>query len=48
MSLTDQTIRSRAGEELDAAVIDGYLKDHIPGLAGPAAQSASSPAARPT
>ncbi|MFJ3050808.1 phosphotransferase family protein [Pseudomonas nitroreducens] len=34
MSLTDQTIRSREGEELDAAVIDGYLKDQIPGLQG--------------
>ncbi|MCY1267020.1 Phosphotransferase enzyme family protein [compost metagenome] len=34
MSLTDQTIRSREGEELDAAVIDPYLKAHIPGLQG--------------
>ncbi|WP_223625862.1 hypothetical protein, partial [Pseudomonas monteilii] len=26
MSLTDQSTRIRAGEELDAAVIDPYLK----------------------
>ena len=34
MTLSDQTIRSREGEELDAAVIDPYLKAHIPGLNG--------------
>lgn len=34
MSLTDQSTRIRAGEELDAAVIDPYLKAHIPGLEG--------------
>ncbi len=34
MTLSDQTIRSREGEELDAAVIDPYLKAHIPGLTG--------------
>ena len=34
MTLSDQTIRSREGEELDAAVIDVYLKEHIPGLSG--------------
>lgn len=34
MSLTDQSTRIRQGEELDAAVIDPYLKAHIPGLQG--------------
>lgn len=34
MTVSDQTIRSREGEELDAAVVDSYLKDHIPGLSG--------------
>ncbi|PTU73428.1 phosphotransferase family protein [Pseudomonas mangrovi] len=34
MTLSDQTIRSREGEELDAGVIDAYLKAHIPGLTG--------------
>ncbi|WP_448195026.1 phosphotransferase family protein [Pseudomonas aeruginosa] len=34
MSLTDQSTRIRAGEELDADVIDPYLKAHIPGLEG--------------
>lgn len=47
MSLTDQSTRIRAGEELDAAVIDPYLKAHIPGLEAPR-RSASSPVARPT
>ncbi|WP_457787310.1 phosphotransferase family protein [Pseudomonas sp. PL-6] len=36
MALTDQSTRIRAGEELDAAVIDAYLKAHIPGLSGAA------------
>ncbi|WP_166363050.1 phosphotransferase family protein [Pseudomonas akapageensis] len=34
MSLTDQSTRIRSGEELDASLIDPYLKAHIPGLAG--------------
>ncbi|MCY1407008.1 Phosphotransferase enzyme family protein [compost metagenome] len=34
MSLTDQSTRIRAGEELDASLIDPYLKAHIPGLEG--------------
>ncbi|CAD5110363.1 phosphotransferase family protein [Zestomonas carbonaria] len=34
MALTDQSTRIREGEELDAAVIDAYLKQHIPGLGG--------------
>ncbi len=34
MTLTDQSIGIRTGEELDAAVIDAYLKAHIPGLSG--------------
>ncbi|MFB4390469.1 MULTISPECIES: phosphotransferase family protein [unclassified Pseudomonas] len=34
MTLTDQSTQVRPGEELDAAVIDPYLKAHIPGLAG--------------
>ncbi|MDF0731625.1 phosphotransferase family protein [Pseudomonas entomophila] len=34
MTLTDQSTQVRPGEELDAAVIDPYLKAHIPGLDG--------------
>ena len=34
MTLTDPTIDIREGEELDANVIDLYLKAHIPGLEG--------------
>ncbi|MNQ01222.1 putative aminoglycoside phosphotransferase [compost metagenome] len=34
MALTDQSTRIREGEELDAAIIDPYLKAHIPGLTG--------------
>ena len=34
MTLTDQSTRIRDGEELDASVIDQYLKAHIPGLTG--------------
>lgn len=34
MTISDQTIQTREGEELDANVIDAYLKDHIPGLTG--------------
>ncbi|CAE6921522.1 Aminoglycoside phosphotransferase [Pseudomonas marincola] len=34
MALTDQSTRIRDGEELDAAVIDQYLKSHISGLSG--------------
>eukprot|EP01034_Spumella_vulgaris_P047080 gene47080-58743_t len=34
MTLTDQSTRTRAGEELDASLIDPYLKAHIPGLSG--------------
>jgi len=36
MTLTDQSTQVRPGEELDAGVIDPYLKSHIPGLAGTA------------
>lgn len=34
MALTDQSTQIRAGEELDAALIDPYLKAQIPGLEG--------------
>ena len=34
MTLTDQSTQVRPGEELDAAVIDPYLKAHIAGLQG--------------
>ncbi|MBC3410627.1 phosphotransferase family protein [Pseudomonas sp. SWRI51] len=34
MTLTDQSTQVRPGEELDASVIDPYLKAHIPGLIG--------------
>ncbi len=34
MAFTDQSTRVRDGEELDANVIDPYLKAHIPGLTG--------------
>ena len=34
MALTDQSTQIRAGEELDVARIDPYLKAHIPGLGG--------------
>ncbi|WP_095093930.1 phosphotransferase family protein [Pseudomonas sp. Irchel 3A5] len=34
MALTDQSTDIRAGEELDAALIDPYLKAQIPGLEG--------------
>jgi aminoglycoside phosphotransferase (APT) family kinase protein len=34
MTLNDQTIASREGEELDTQVIDSYLKSTIPGLSG--------------
>ena len=34
MTLTDQSTQVRPGEELDAAVIDPYLKGHIAGLEG--------------
>lgn len=34
MTLTDQSTQVRPGEELDASVIDLYLKAHIPGLIG--------------
>lgn len=34
MTMTDQTIDSRAGEELDSAIIDAYLKGQMPGLQG--------------
>ena len=34
MALNDQSTRIRDGEELDAAIIDSYLKAHIPGLSG--------------
>ena len=36
MALTDQSTRIRTGEELDADVIDAYLKANIPGLSGTA------------
>ncbi|MBB2497208.1 phosphotransferase family protein [Aquipseudomonas ullengensis] len=34
MTLTDQSTGIRDGEELDSAIIDQYLKAHIPGLVG--------------
>jgi aminoglycoside phosphotransferase (APT) family kinase protein len=34
MALTDQSTRIRDGEELDAGIIDAYLKAHIPSLSG--------------
>lgn len=34
MALNDQSTRIRDGEELDAAIIDSYLKAHIPSLSG--------------
>ena len=34
MALNDQSTRIRDGEELDVAIIDSYLKAHIPGLSG--------------
>ncbi len=34
MALNDQSTRIRDGEELDAVIIDSYLKAHIPGLSG--------------
>jgi aminoglycoside phosphotransferase (APT) family kinase protein len=34
MALTDQSTRIRDGEELDAGIIDAYLKAQIPGLSG--------------
>jgi aminoglycoside phosphotransferase (APT) family kinase protein len=34
MALTDQSTQIRAGEELNASLIDPYLKTHIPGLSG--------------
>jgi len=34
MTLTDQSTQVRPGEELDASVIDPYLKAHLPGLEG--------------
>ena len=34
MAFTDQSTRVRDGEELDANLIDPYLKAHIPGLTG--------------
>lgn len=36
MPLTDQSTQVRSGEELDAALIDPYLKAHIPGLSASA------------
>ncbi|OCR22164.1 aminoglycoside phosphotransferase [Pseudomonas syringae] len=36
MALTDQSTQIRPGEELDAALIDTYLKAQIPGLSGTA------------
>lgn len=44
MALTDQSTRTRTGEELDAGVIDAYLKANIPGLSG-AAKISQFPAA---
>ncbi|PIB42991.1 aminoglycoside phosphotransferase [Pseudomonas sp. 2822-15] len=35
MALNDQSTQIRPGEELDASLIDPYLKAHIPSLAGP-------------
>jgi aminoglycoside phosphotransferase (APT) family kinase protein len=34
MALTDQSTAIRTGEELDAGIIDAYLKAHIDGLSG--------------
>ena len=34
MALNDQSTQIRPGEELDASLIDPYLKTHIPGLSG--------------
>lgn len=34
MTLTDQSTQVRPGEELDAEIIDAYLKAHMPGLSG--------------
>src|SRR5690554_7732972 len=34
MTIADQTIQAREGEELDAAVIARYLKPHLPHLTG--------------
>ncbi|MCP1131649.1 phosphotransferase family protein, partial [Robbsia andropogonis] len=34
MELTDQSTKIRTGEELDAGLIDPYLKAHIPELRG--------------
>ena len=34
MALNDQSTQIRPGEELDASLIDPYLKAHIPGLVG--------------
>jgi aminoglycoside phosphotransferase (APT) family kinase protein len=34
MALTDQSTQIRSGEELDTALIDPYIKAHIPGLSG--------------
>jgi len=34
MVLNDPSIQVRSGEELDTALIDPYLKSHIPGLSG--------------
>ena len=34
MALNDQSTQIRPGEELDASLIDPYLKAHIPGLSG--------------
>ena len=34
MALNDQSTQIRPGEELDASLIDPYLKAHIPGLTG--------------
>ncbi|MDZ4303229.1 MAG: phosphotransferase, partial [Pseudomonas sp.] len=36
MALNDQSTQIRPGEELDASLIDPYLKAHIPGLSGSA------------
>lgn len=47
MALNDQSTQIRPGEELDASLIDPYLKAHIPGLSG-SAKSASFLAAPPT
>jgi hypothetical protein len=34
MALTDQSTDIREGEELDAAVVDAFLKKHLPELEG--------------